>query len=83
MEWQLSARYNPDLADGEDIVRDYLMRQSADYATASRRFVATQARIEPNPEHKAAYDRHFARYLAAVEALGPTFVAEPATEPAG
>lgn len=68
---------------GLAVIGSVALGAAPDFATASRRFVATQARIEPNPEHKAAYDRHFARYLAAVEALGPTFVAEPATEPAG
>lgn len=53
-----------------------------DLTTASRSFVATQARIEPDRSRKAAYDRHFARYLAAVEALGPTFVPDAQTGPA-
>lgn len=46
-----------------------------DFASASRRFVAVEEQITPDPAASAAYDRHFARYLAAVTALGPTFTA--------
>jgi len=47
IEWQLSERYNSGLPDGEDIIRDYLKRQSADYATASRRFQMQLMHADP------------------------------------
>lgn len=47
IEWELSERYNTSLPEGEDIIFDYLKRQSEDYATASRRFQIQLMNADP------------------------------------
>lgn len=43
------------------------------FTDAARRMVHVERRFTPNPELRAYYDRQFARYMAAYQALRPTY----------
>ena len=49
----------------------------ADLATAANQMVTVKARLQPEPAHKAAYDRKFALFVKAAQALDDLWSAFP------